>query len=208
MLKLIACRQGQSLVEILVAVAIGALMITAAAGIIAPVLRVNTQTSKAQAATALAKELQENVRVWSESDWHRIYSLATTSANHYYLITTSSPFASSTGDESVVVATTTYKRFFYTDIVNRDSSGNIVPTSTGSLDPSTLKLTIGYSWPPQGTTTTLSTYLTRYVNRALIQTDWSLGPGQAGPVTSTNGFFATSSKIDYTTTTGSIYIKF
>lgn len=196
---------GQSLIEVLVAVAIGALLIIAAASIIAPALRINTQTYRVQTGVGLAKELLENVRVWSEGDWHNISTLATGSANHFYLNTGSSPSASSSGDESLTVSTATYKRYFYLDDVKRDTSDLIVTTG-GSADPSTKKITVDYSWP-QSTTFTISQYLTRNRDNIFWQTDWSGGPGQEGPATTTNSKFSTSTKIDHTTSTGSLYIK-
>ncbi|MBU6500672.1 MAG: prepilin-type N-terminal cleavage/methylation domain-containing protein [Patescibacteria group bacterium] len=198
--------KGQSLVEILIAVSIGALMIIAAAGVIAPALRINTQTIHAQTGTAFAKELMENVRVWSEGDWHRIASLATSSVNHYYLVTTGSPFASSTGDQTVIVSTTTYTRYFYVDDVYRDSGDNIATNGTLYYDPSTKKITVAYSWP-QSATNTMYQYITRYRNNVFVQTDWSGGSGQSGPVTSTNNMFSTSTNIDNTTSSGAIYIN-
>jgi len=190
--------RGQSLVEVLVAVAIGAILVIAAVTIITPALRVNTQATRVQVASSLAKGLSGNIRVWAESDWHNISNLATTSANTYYLIASSSPFTATSGIESVTVSTTTYARYFYVDDVQRDASGYIVE-SGGSNDPSTKKVTVSYNWP-QGTTTTLSFYLTRHSNRVFTQTDWSGGPGQDGPSTTTNSQFSSStSNISYST---------
>ncbi len=202
-----SCRRGQSLIEVLVAVAIGSLLVVAAASIIAPALRINTQAFRVQTGVGLGKELLENVRVWSESDWHNFSTLATGSTNHFYLNTASSPFASSSGDESVVVSTTTYKRYFYLDDVSRDAGDLIATGGTLTLDPSTKKITVSYSWP-QSATFTISEYLTRNRSNIFWQTDWSRGPGQEGPATTTNSKFSTSTNIDYTTSTGSIYIKF
>jgi type II secretory pathway pseudopilin PulG len=198
---------GQSLVELLIAVAVGTILVAAAAAVISPVLKINTQANRAQAATALAHELLDNVRVWAEGDWHNISSLATTSANHYYLNSATSPFSSSTGDEQVTVSSTTYTRYFYVDDVFRDASGNITNSSSGaSFDPSTKLVTVAYSWPTSATYT-ISTHLTRYRNNVFDQTDWSGGPGQGGPTTSTNSMFATSSNINYTTSSGSLYLQ-
>lgn len=184
-------------------------MVIAAAGVIAPALRINTQTTRAETGVALAKELLDNVRVWAEGDWHRVAALATSSVNHYYLITTSSPFASSTGNETVTVATTTYTRYFYLDEVYRGAgaSGDEIETSGGSVDPSTKEVTVAYSWP-NSATNTIYEYITRNRDYVFAQTDWSGGSGQGGPVTSTNSLFSTSTNIDYTTLTGSISVKF
>lgn len=200
-------KQGQSLVEVLLAVALGAIFVVGAMTIITPALRINTEGEYIQAGTGLARELLDDARVWGEGDWHRISGLATSSANKYYLITTSSPFASSSGEQSVVVSTTTYTRFFYVDDVKRDP-GDLIVSSGGSYDPSTKKITVVYKWPPINATNTMSAYVTRNRSRVLWQTDWTGGSGQDGPVTSTNSRFASSSNINNTTTTGSIIIQF
>src|SRR3989338_6491413 len=118
--------KGQSLIELLVAIMIGAIMIGAGAAIIAPVLRSNTQSLRSQAGIALGKELLDNVSSWAEGDWHNILNLATTSLNVYHLTTSTSPFSAVAGQENVAVGTTTYSRYFYVDDVARNASGDIV----------------------------------------------------------------------------------
>lgn len=98
----------------------------------------------------------------------------------------------------------TYTRYFYLTDVYRDGSGNVV-TSGGGYDPSSKQITVVYSWA-NGTTNSMSTILTRTRNAVFSQNDWSGGPGQNTAVTSTNNQFATSSNIDYTTTTGAFYL--
>ncbi len=133
--------RGQSLMEILIAVALGALFVGAAVSIIAPVLRIGTNSTQSQTATALTREFADNIRAWGEGDWHNVANLATSSANHYYLNTSASPFTVNSGNENITLGGATYQRYFYTDDVYRDSSGNI--TSTGNTyDPSSKKITI------------------------------------------------------------------
>jgi len=198
--------KGQSLIEVLLAVAIGAILITAGVALIVPALQSNTQASKIQVASSLGKELLDNVRVWSEGNWNNVLLLATGTSNTYYLNATSSPFTASTVDsvQSLVVGTSTYTRSFYLSDVQRDSGGNVV-TSGGNYDPSTKRVTVVYSWPG-GTVNTMSTYVVRGKNAVVSQSDWSGGPGSSGPVTSTNNQFASSSNIDYQTSTGVIYV--
>lgn len=424
-------RTGQSLVEILLAVAIGTILITAAVTAIVPSLTLNKQAVKVQIASALAKQLVDNVRVWSEGNWNNVLALATGTSYRYYLNTTSSPFLSATGTESIVVAsgtaatsslttglvgywpldegvgtttydasgngrngtfgstaptwvtgkigtyalsfngtttsvldntggflptgsstrtisfwayplssgnypaafaygcategygcsdagqgkyvsvevstgwgfkldaetcgsavtsipapqqawhlftlvfngdntltfyidgvggspvtppctintavgggfsmgtgmwgyfngslddvrvydralsaaeitqlynlgqsTVTYNRYFYLSDVSRDTAGNIV-SSGGTYDPSTKQLTVVYSWQG-GPVNTMSTYIIRGRNNVFSQTDWSGGPGLSGPITSTNSQFASSSNIDYQTSSGAIYVS-
>ncbi|MDE2019291.1 MAG: prepilin-type N-terminal cleavage/methylation domain-containing protein [Patescibacteria group bacterium] len=85
-------KEGQSLVELLISIAVGALFIAAAAAVIAPSLRENKQAANVQEAATLGEALLNNVRVWSERDWHGILSLATGSINTYYLNASGSPF--------------------------------------------------------------------------------------------------------------------
>ncbi len=204
---LLTSRKGQSLIEVLIALLVGAIMIGAGATIIAPVLRSNTQTLRAQVGAGLAKELLENVSVWADSNWSSVLALATTSANQYYLTTSTSPFSHATGTESIQVGTTTYTRYFYLDEVTRDA-GDVIVTSGGTNDPSTKRVTVTYRWP-QSTTNTLATYITRSRSNFIFsQTDWFGGPGQDTPATSTDSRFSTSTSMYYTTTTGSIQIQF
>ncbi|MCR4328138.1 MAG: prepilin-type N-terminal cleavage/methylation domain-containing protein [Patescibacteria group bacterium] len=202
-------RKGQSLIEVLVALLIGTIMIGAGATIIAPVLRSNSQTLRAQVGASLAKELLDNVTVWGQGDWHNILNLSTTSANIYHFSTSTSPFSVVLGEESVQVETSTYTRYFYVDNVMRDVDGAVTEAG-GANDPSTKKITVAYAWP-QSATNTITTYLTRsHTSFIFRQSDWSGGGGQDSPVTSTNfsGFATSSSQIDFTSSTGSLFITF
>ncbi len=98
-----------------------------------------------------------------------------------------------------------YTRYFYVTNVGRDGGGYIL-SSGGTDDPSTQLITVVYG-AKGAATSTISEYITRSRNSVFDQTDWSGGPGQDGPVTSTNSRFASSSNIDYSTTTGSIRIN-
>lgn len=203
--KIWRVRSGQSLAEILIGMAIGVSLIMAGIGLIVPALNTNTQVTNVQKGAALAKELLDNVRVWSEGNWNNVFALTTGTASHYYLVTTSSPFASSSGNQTIALSTTTYTRYFYVSDAYRDGSGNIT-TSGGTYDPSTKQITAAYSWP-SGSTSTMSMYLTRNRDNVYDQTDWSGGSGASSSATSVGNQFATSSNISYTTTTGSIYVS-
>ena len=197
-------KRGQSLVELLVALAVGAILFIGTGALIAPSLQINKVTTQAQNGATLGNELMENVRVWSEGDWHNLLNLATGTANRYYLITSSSPFTATSGTESILVSTTTFTRFFYLSDAFRDSSGNVTSTISGNTyDPSTKQVTVSYTWT-RGATTTMSAYLTRNQTSIFDQTDWSGGSGQNGPVTSTNAAFASSTGINYNGTAGSL----
>ncbi len=195
--------------EILVAVSAGAILVVGAASVIVPALLVNRQATPRTTATTVGTELLNNVRVWSEGDWHGILGIATGSTNLYYLNTSSSPFtavgASSTGGQSVMVGTSTYIRYFYVTDVYR-TSGNIV-TVGGTYDPSTKLVTV-VSGQASSTTSSYVMYLTRHAENIYDQSDWAAGATTtAAPVTAPDNAFSTSSNISYSTTTGSIYIK-
>jgi len=195
-------RSGQSLVEVLVAVVIGVIIITAAVTLITPALQGNTKAMRVQAGSAVGKQLLDNVVVFANANWDNLTALATSSANKYYLNTSSSPFTAATGTENVTVGSTTFNRYFYIDDVYRDSASNGAISGSGIYyDPSTKKATVIYTWPA-GATATMHTYLTRSKNSIFHQTNWYGGPGFNEPVTTGTSAFATSSNIDYTNTTG------
>ena len=198
-------RSGQSFIELLVAIAVGAIFIVGVAMIIAPSLNESGQAAKIQVAATNAQSLMGNVRTWSEGRWQNILSLATGSTYQYYLITSSSPYTATTGIESIVTATTTYTRYFYLSDVYRDTNGNV--TSSGTVyDPSTKQISVVYGWTG-GKTSTIAAYITRNDNAAFDQSDWSGGASSSAVATSVSNQFASSSNIDYSSTTGSIYVS-
>jgi type II secretory pathway pseudopilin PulG len=199
-------RQGQSIVELIVAMAVGVILLVGGVAAIVPMLKASKNVAQIQAASALGKELFENVRVLAEADWHALDGLSTSSAGRYYIIASTSPFAVATGTESVVVSTTTYDRFFYLDDVYRNPTAPFEPGGS-AYDPSTKRITVVYVWPTNASDT-ITGYLTRAVDDVLWNNNWTAGGNQSGPVTatSTNDSFATSSNIDYVGTPGSIVI--
>ena len=189
--------------EVLLAVGLGTLLIIVAVSTIVPALTIGRNIVPVQTGAALGMELMNNVRVWSEGDWHNMLALATGTANVYYINASTSPYVSVTGTQSVVVGTSTYMRSFRASDVYR--TGGAVVTSGGTYDPSTKLVTVVYALP-MGVTSSMSAYLTRHGDVLFDQTDWSGGPGVATPVSVIGTGFATSSNIDYATTTGSIYV--
>jgi hypothetical protein len=192
--------KGQSLTEILVALAVGIIFVLGVIIVAQFSLKIGKDTEKIQTSAFLARELLDKIKVFADSDWHNISNLATTSVNHYYL----TEFTATSGDETITIGTTTYKRYFYVDDVYRDSGGKISPT--GNFDPSTKKITVGVGWSGAQDRFFI-TYITRSKNNIFLQTDWSGGGGQLGPITSTNNKFYTSTNIDFSTTTGSIRLR-
>lgn len=200
-------RGGQSIAELLIAIAVAAIFMVAAVAVIVPALNENGQAGNIQEGAVVAQDLLNNVRVWSESGWSNITSLATGTAHQYYLNTSSSPYTATSGIQSIVIGTTTYFRYFYLSDAYRTSGGSVTSTPTGTTyDPSTKQISVVYNWT-QGVTSTMSTYLTRNGDAAIDQSDWSGGPGASSAATSVDNQFASSTSIDYSTTTGSIYVS-
>ena len=193
--------KGQSLVEVLIAIAIGVFVILVAAAIIGPTIRRSGELRKVQVANGIARELLENVRTFAESNWHNLDSLIP--GTWYYL---SSSTGVLSGTETLVISTnntTTYSRYFYIQDVLRDAGGTIGPSGTN--DSSTKQVVVVYGWL-NGPTSTLSQYISRYKNRSFTQTDWS-GGVNPGIVTITSTiYFVTSSNINYVSSTGSVII--
>ena len=191
--------------DILVGVAIGMVLIFAAVAALAPALKTSSQAANTQTASWLASGLLDNVKAWSDGDWHNILSVATGTGNQYFLITSSSPYTASSGIETIVAATSTYTRYFYVTDVYRDGSGNIT-TSGGSYDPSTKQVTVVYGWlgSPTGT---LSEYLTRNRQNVFNQTDWTGGATTTGVASSVNFQFSSSSNINISSQPGSIIVS-
>lgn len=95
-----------------------------------------------------------------------------------------------------------FLRWFTIDSVQRDSNDNITSTIS-TPDPSTVKVSYYVETPRR--TISFSEYITRSETKVTVQTDWSGGAGEEGPIIQATTKFSTSSNI-VSTTTGSIYL--
>lgn len=197
-------RRGQSLMDILVGTAIGAILIFAAVTAISPALQDGSQAANTQTISWLATGLLNDLQVWANGNWHSILAVATGTTQQYHLITTTSPYTATSGIETIVQSTSTYWRYFYVMDVYRDSSGNIV-SSGGYYDPSTKQVTVVYGWKG-GVTSTVFEYLTRNQVQVYQQINWTDGPSPSGVVSTTDFQFASSTNINYTSTPGAIKV--
>jgi prepilin-type N-terminal cleavage/methylation domain-containing protein len=197
-------QKGQTLIEVLIGITIGAVVIGGAAGLISVTLRSNLQNKSYQVASSLNQELINNVMSFTQANWRNIYDLNKSPAQ-YYLSVSGTGFAAIAGAENVVVEGTTYARSFTVSNVNRDASGNI--SDVGTNDPSTQKITATTSWQAGNQSVFFVKYLTRTGNAVFRQMDWSGGSGQEGPLVTPNNRFATSTDIDFTSAPGAIKIQ-
>lgn len=93
-------QSGQSLIEILVAIGVGVIMLVGAVTALTPAIKSLTDVSRTQGASAISKELLDNLRIFTEENWHNIDTLST--STKYFLNTATSTFVVATGTEAVV----------------------------------------------------------------------------------------------------------
>ncbi len=216
------CSNGQSLVEILIALGIGVLIITGVSVLMGVNLQSDLSAKTAQIASSLAQETSDSAKSISESDWRKIYNLSKGSGFAYYISSSTQGIIS--GIEQAVVEGRSFNRYFYVENVNRTQCGigDITQSSISfcaafpgasseiNEDPSTQKITVVISWT--NNKIEKSQYISRSRNLSFVQSDWSGGPGQESFATSTGGVivnnkFSSSTNINYSSSTGSITIQ-
>lgn len=93
---------GQSLVELLVAIGVVAVIAASVAAAIVLTLRVNEQSEKARVGSALAQEMLDKVRAVAEGSWQDVYGLPTkASTSTYFTIASGTALAVIEGKEGV-----------------------------------------------------------------------------------------------------------
>lgn len=173
-------KQGQSLVELLVAIAIFALILPALlVGFVTSRDNKPQQLRKLEAVQVL-KQTQEGLRSVRERGWNNLvngtYHVAP-SGNQWALVPGSSTIDGLT--QQVVIANT-----------YRTSQGAIA--ETGTFDPSTKKITVTISWTtPRPSQVSSILYLTRYLDNTsnidTTQTQFNLGTFSTVQSTNTSG---------------------
>ncbi len=154
---------GQMLVEVLLALAITAIMMPALLLSFVASRQGKVQQNQRLDATMLATEAKTAVRTVSELGWSFI---STNGTYHPALINNTWSLAS--GTESV----NGFSRYITIEDVYRDANGNIVSFG-GILDPSTKKVTVTVSWNSFIPSSVQSTYFVgRTDNTALIQSSY------------------------------------
>lgn len=206
-------KNGQSLIEILVAVAIAVIVVLGSIALIGPALRVRRDSQDIRAAAILGKELVDGIRVVAEADWSQIEALATSSVRYH--MTTSTPFSFVSSSESVLVATTTYYRSFYIEDIQRTSVGAGDIAESGMFvdlanDPSGKKVYVQVTSTP-AISLLYTFYIMRYRDVIFRQTDWISEGGFSGPYTAEefpSGYYSAYSGVNVTSTPGAFYSTF
>ena len=199
-------QSGQSLIELVIGIAIGVLFITGALGIITVTLRLDLQNKYGQPAAELAQEITEQVAVVANADWHSIDAdtLVHGTSTFYHIEIVDGFLAVAAGNTTIALNDQTYTAFFIIEDVYRDTDEMITDNpESGITDPSTLKISATVQWTDKGdlNETVFTRYLTRNRDRIATQGDWSGGavlPGASEtPVTNFGLKFSTSTGIDY-----------
>jgi prepilin-type N-terminal cleavage/methylation domain-containing protein len=151
---------GFTLVEMVVAIAIIVLFLSALVAAFNLYLKIATGNTLGAQAAYLAEEGVESVKVIRDNGWTTNIAILSTTTN-YYLTFQSGTWKATTTSSMI---DTTFQRTFQLDSVNRDGSSNIA--ASGTNDPNTRKVTVTLAWLSHGATSTqsISTYLTNINN--------------------------------------------
>ncbi len=172
---------GQTLVELLIAIGLTAILIPALLGAFAIARGGRAQLQQRTQALEYLQEAQEAVRIIDNNNWTNLAD------GTFHPVISGTTWALAAGSESIG---TYFTRQIVIGDVYRDTNGNIA-TSGGTLDPSTKMITVSVSWNvPFATTVSSISYLTRHKNISQIQTtvtDFSPGSLSGTAVVSTPG---------------------
>lgn len=92
---------GQSLLEVLIGLSIGAIIIGAAVFVIAGMLRSTSVTKQNYAASVITQDLMERVRAYFGSSWINFSSVTSTTAFHYFLNASGTTLVAVEGEEGI-----------------------------------------------------------------------------------------------------------
>jgi len=95
-------RAGQSLAEVMIGLAIGAILIGAASFAITTTLKTNLSSQRSQFAANAAQETIERVRAFASADWQNVYGLTKASSTQYYFVATGTQFFVNQGKEGLI----------------------------------------------------------------------------------------------------------
>lgn len=184
MVKMKINKSGQILVEVLVAMAIASVVVVLGSQLIFVSLAGNKISGDNNTASGLAEETLEAARAAAAANWLNIYSLNHGSAQ-YYPQKIAGAWTLAAGTENVSL-NSQYNRYFTLQNVCRDISSKLIVGVSDNggadatcnnipgsrIDPSTQKISVTVTWPG-GSSLSESDYLTRWQNKACLQTSWT-----------------------------------
>lgn len=199
MKNILSNQKGQLLIEILIAIAVVALIIGATSNLFLVNLKNSRSSEGRNDALLMAQEGMEAMQAVAEKDWHNIYLPPSCAGNEitdkgdpniYCINSVSSawvmtgPFPASGPfpDCEIMLNDKKYTRKINIYNVKR-SNGDI--STTGEEDPSTQKIKVAVSYS-DGKDIVLEKYITRWENEIFIQSDWVGGSGSEGPFNASN----------------------
>nr|MBI5455686.1 prepilin-type N-terminal cleavage/methylation domain-containing protein [Candidatus Levybacteria bacterium] len=179
-------QKGQTLIELLIAIGLSAILIPALLVGFSATRNGRAQQEQRLQATSYLKEAQEAIRIIAANNWDNLAN------STYHPVVSGSTWALAAGPEAI--SGFGFTRQIVIGDVYRDSNGNIV-TSSGTLDPSTKHITISVSWTnPIASSVSADSYLTRHKNLSHLETTVAdFTPGALNPftngitITNTNG---------------------
>lgn len=101
LIHFLRAQEGQSLMEIIIGLGIGAILIGTASFGIAFTLRSTTANQSLAGASQLTQGVLDNVQSFSNANWQNIYNLGKTSSNQYFLVASGTAFLAVRGDEGI-----------------------------------------------------------------------------------------------------------
>lgn len=186
---------GQSLLEILVVVALVVVLATLGAELVVTSLRGNKVTTERDVGLRTAEEVFEGVSAAATQDFENVYNLTKGTTQHR-VVQVSGAWVIQVGTQDVVLNGVTYTRYFTVQNICRhattrdiigitDTDGGTTTCSIGVHDPSTQRLTVYVEWPG-GETLLNYDYISRWRNQICNQTEWSATGGGPDACPSTN----------------------
>lgn len=134
---LLRSRRGQSLIEILISLAIGAILIGTAAIGVAFMLKSTSTNQSLQSGGGLVQDLSDKIRSFTGADWQNIYSLTKGTGTQYFLNASSAVLIAIQGKEGVL------DNDISNGLVGRwnfdEAAGTVAHDSTGNNYSGTLK---------------------------------------------------------------------
>ena len=201
--------RGQALAELILAVAIIAIIGTIVAQLMTSGIRLSGSANDSLVRVRLAEEAMETLRAVAQGNdassqgWNRIYrpadgtgdsSSSKGALNPYHPAESGGIWVLVPGEEIIILTGKKYGRKIIIDNVSRDATATVEGTyNPVNDDPATQKITVivvASSSPPLS----LVAFITRYLNEGSRQTDWNGGIG-AGPFDATSTVTTISSSL-------------
>ncbi len=152
-------KSGQSLIELLIAIGLTAILLPALLTAIVASSEGKAQSQQRTEATNLQKEAEEALRTIREANWQQINTNGT-----YHPVVSEPIWTLAPGPEDI----NGYTRKIEIQDAQRDTNGNIA--SSGTVDPSTKKITTTVSWTtPINSQVDSTAYFSRYLSNSNIQ---------------------------------------